>query len=76
MSNLKLRQLPDRTLVKITITIMPELAANLNLYAAHYEQAYGTTEPVTELIPAMLAMFLESDRAFQKRRRSSMGRNE
>jgi hypothetical protein len=36
-----------------------------------YAEAYGASEPVQELIPAMLASFLEGDKAFVLRRRKS-----
>lgn len=69
---LKLPRLPDRTPVKMTISVAPELAAALGDYAAMYERAYGHSEPVAELVPAMLAAFLESDRAFAKARRGGV----
>jgi hypothetical protein len=68
MPDLKLAQLPDRTPVKLGISIMPELHQALGDYAALYAQAYGREEPVADLIPAMLSAFLESDRAFSKGR--------
>ena len=58
MTELRLPKLPDRTPVKLSITVSPELHRSLGDYAAAYEQAYGQAEPVTELIPAMLASFL------------------
>ena len=69
MAELRLPKLPDRTPVKLSITVSPELHRSLGDYAAAYEQAYGQAEPVTELIPAMLASFLESDREFCRRRK-------
>lgn len=68
MVDIKLARLPDRTPVKLAITITPDLQAALNDYAAIYAQAYGREEPVTELIPAMLTSFLESDRNFARAR--------
>jgi hypothetical protein len=68
MADLKLGRLPDRTPVKLAITITPDLQSALNDYAALYAQAYGREEPVTELIPAMLTSFLDSDRNFVKAR--------
>lgn len=68
MPNLKLAQLPDRTPVKLGISVMPDLHQALSDYAALYAQAYGREEPVADLIPAMLSAFLESDRAFSKGR--------
>jgi hypothetical protein len=68
MVDLKLGRVPDRTPVKLVITITPDLQSALTDYAALYAQAYGREEPVTELIPAMLAAFLDSDRNFAKAR--------
>jgi hypothetical protein len=69
MPDLKLAKLPDRSPVKVTITIAPDLHQALGEYAEIYAETYGAAEPVQELIPAMLASFLESDRAFVLRRR-------
>jgi hypothetical protein len=69
MPDLKLTKLPDRTPVKITISLPPELNAALGFYAEAYREAYGEAEPLAELIPAMLANFIESDRAFARRLR-------
>jgi hypothetical protein len=68
MAELKLARLPDRTPVKLTIAISPELKAKLEDYARLYEASYGQVEPVGELIPAMLSAFLATDRAFLKAR--------
>lgn len=68
MADLKLGKLPDRTPVKLAITITPDLQSLLHAYAAAYASTYGIEEPVTELIPAMLSAFLESDRAFVRER--------
>jgi len=69
MAELRLAKLPDRTPVKITITVPPDLNQALLDYAALYSEVYGQAEPVAELIPAMLASFLETDREFGRRRR-------
>jgi hypothetical protein len=69
MADLKLTKLKDRTPVKITIHLSPDLSQALGAYAELYRETYGEAEPVQELIPAMLASFLESDRAFVQRRR-------
>jgi hypothetical protein len=70
MDELKLARLRDRTPVKITINLSPELSQALTEYAALYEEAYGQAEPIQELIPAMLTSFLECDKAFARRRRA------
>lgn len=71
MAELKLGKLPDRTPVKLTITVLPELAAALGDYAVLYRETYEQEEPVAELIPAMLRAFLESDRGFVRARTST-----
>ncbi len=63
---LKLAKLPDRTPVKLTVTLNPELHQRLQSYAALYRETYGTTEPVADLIPYMLDAFLNSDRTYTK----------
>lgn len=68
MPELKLAKLPDRTPIKITISITPDLQAALHDYAKAYADTYGRDEPVTELIPAMLVSFIENDRAFMRSR--------
>lgn len=68
MAELKLAKLPDRTPVKLAITVTPDLLNGLRDYAAIYAQTYGTEEPVADLIPAMLTAFLESDRNFIRAR--------
>ncbi|MBJ7378534.1 DUF2274 domain-containing protein [Sphingobium sp.] len=69
---LKLARLPDRTPVKIAITITPDLDADLRAYLALYRVSYddkGAT--VADLIPAMLESFLASDRTFAKARKET-----
>lgn len=70
MADLRLQRLADRAPVKIAISVSPELNQALLDYAALYQQTYGTAEPLHQLIPAMLANFLASDRAFVRRRSS------
>lgn len=66
MPDLRLSQLPDRTPVKVSIQVTPQLFADLTRYAALYKETYGQEEAVADLIPPMLAAFLDSDRAFAK----------
>ena len=68
MSDLKLAKLPDRTPVKLTINLLPEVHEAVLAYASLYAEQYGREEPITELLPAMIAAFLESDRAFTRKR--------
>jgi len=69
MAELKLEKLPDRTPVKHTITVVPELEEKLLLYSKLYQQVYGATETIETLIPFMLDCFLDSDREFTKARK-------
>ena len=69
MPDLKLPKLPDRTPVKINFKASPELGQALNDYAAVYRARYGQQETVEELIPFMLASFIEADTGFKKARR-------
>lgn len=68
MADIKLPKLPDRTPIKLAITVTPDLHQALNDYAALYAETYGQKEPVSELIPPMLIAFLEGDRAFARAR--------
>ncbi len=71
MSGLKLGKLPDRTPVKITITVGPDLNQALRDYAAIYRATYGEAESVADLIPFMLSSFLDSDRGFARARKQT-----
>jgi hypothetical protein len=70
MPELKLDKLPDRTPVKITITVSPALNHALGQYAAIYARAYGEKEKIEDLIPFLLEAFLDADRGFQKARKA------
>ncbi len=69
MTGLKLAKLPDRTPVRIAITVSPDLNRSLHAYAELYCDAYGASESVAELIPYMLEAFLRSDHGFAKARK-------
>ncbi len=66
MANLKLAKLPDRTPVRLMITVPPELHQKLMQYAQAYEAAYEKRESVPDLVPFMLASFLDTDRGFAR----------
>ncbi|MES5482633.1 DUF2274 domain-containing protein [Bradyrhizobium sp. INPA03-11B] len=63
---MKLAKLPDRTPVKMSVMLPPSLAKRLSEYADFYAETYENREDVAELIPFMLAAFLDSDAAFRK----------
>lgn len=71
MPDLKLAKLPDRTPVKLSINVTPDLNQALTDYADVYREIYGQTEQVADLIPYMLRSFLESDRGFARSRPKS-----
>ena len=66
---MKLNKLPDRTPVKIAITVNPDLNQRLSAYADAYKKEYGEDEKVSELIPFMLDQFLAGDRKFRGKAR-------
>ncbi|HEX2581800.1 MAG TPA: DUF2274 domain-containing protein [Dongiaceae bacterium] len=69
MPSLKLPKLPERTSVKISIAVAPDLHRALQAYVALYRQAYGVEEEVATLIPPMLEQFLVSDKEFARTQR-------
>ena len=71
---LKLARIPDRTPVKLTVHLAPELNQALLEYARLYDETYGRKEDVQDLVPAMLSSFLEGDREFQRYRKGREGK--
>lgn len=69
---LKLAKLPERTPVKLTISMPPDLRSALSDYAEIYREQYGQSESVADLIPHMLRAFLDSDRGFAKARKNRL----
>jgi hypothetical protein len=68
--SLRIGQLPDRTPVKLTVSVDPDLASALADYAALYAETYGAEEKPETLVPAMLDMFLSSDAGFKRARKA------
>lgn len=71
MAECKLAKLPDRTPVKLTLSLLPDQHQRLQDYAAFYRETYGCDEVLNDLIPAMLRAFVDSDRAFLRRKAAS-----
>lgn len=68
---LKIAKLPDRTPVKIALTVSPDLNETLGEYLAVYRATYGDdAATVADLIPVMLETFVASDKAFAKARKA------
>jgi len=53
----------------MAITVNSDLAQALREYADLYSATYGAAEDIAELIPYMLAAFIDGDAAFKKARR-------
>ena len=70
MPEIKLAKLPDRTPIKLTITVGAELHQALKEYADLYQAAYGVAEQVSDLIPFILDAFLQSDKRFNRAAKS------
>ena len=68
--SLRLDKLPDRTPVRMSLSLDPSLAEALSDYAEIYRQTYGDEEKPEVLIPAMLQQFLNSDSGFKRARKS------
>ena len=66
MTLMKLSKLPDRTPVKLSTTLSPNLAARLRDYADFYAETYGSREEVADLVLFMLEAFLDGDADFRK----------
>ena len=66
---LKLSKLPNRTPVKVTSTFPPDVHEALADYARLYEQIHGENEKIENLVPYMIAAFLNADKGFQKARK-------
>ncbi|WP_334186232.1 DUF2274 domain-containing protein [Novosphingobium sp.] len=67
MSRVKLSRLPERTPIRISVHLLPDLHIRLEQYAVAYEESYGEKIAVAELIPAIIDAFLQSDRDFSRR---------
>ena len=60
---------PPQQKLKLTVSVSPSLGEALANYAEAYCESYGREETIADLIPALLAAFLESDREFCRRKR-------
>ena len=67
---IKLKQLPNREVRKVSIGLSPEIFADLEVYADIYERTYGSKEEPTNLIAPIIESFLASDSGFRKARKA------
>ena len=69
MEKLKLSAIPDDKLVKLTVELPAAVHRDLVAYGEALGQETGKSVEVVKLIPAMLARFMSTDRAFLRARR-------
>ena len=69
MKKLKLSAIPDDKPVKLTIELPAAVHHDLVAYGEVLGQETGKSVEVVKLIPAMLARFMSTDRAFLRARR-------
>ena len=69
MEKLKLSSIPDDKPVKLTVELPAAVHRDLVAYSEALSQATGKSVEVVKLIPAMLARFMSTDRAFLRARR-------
>ena len=67
---LKLSKLPKRTPIKVNIVLNPETHEAMVDYARIYEKTYGSKESIEQLIPYIIASFLDNDHAFKRERKT------
>lgn len=65
-TKLRLGPLPRQRLVKMTVSLPADLAADLERYAAIHSQLHGEKVDAMALVPHMLAWFLKNDRGFRR----------
>ena len=68
--SLKIERLPDTTPSKLSIAVEPDLASDLEDYAAVYARTYGDEAQVAALIPSMLRAFIAADTGFKRARKA------
>ena len=73
VEKLKLSQIPDDKPVKLTIELPAAVHRDLVAYSEVLGRETGKSVEVVKLIPAMLARFMSTDRAFLKARREKEG---
>ena len=69
MEKLKLSAIPDDKPVKLTVELPAAVHRDLVAYGEALGQETGKSVEVVKLIPAMLARFMSTDRAFLRARR-------
>jgi len=68
--SLKLGPIPDRTPVKLNLSLAPDVHEALTDYAAIHKREYGNDVKPGDVAGLMIEKFLESDIRFKKLRKS------
>lgn len=68
MPDLKLGKLPNRTPVKMTISVMPDYEEALRDYATIHSAQHGIDSTPADIASAMVEQFIVNDREFAKAR--------
>lgn len=69
-ATLKLGPIPDRTPVKLSLSLAPDIHDALADYAALHAKEFGRTAPLAVLASLMIEQFLEGDANFKRARKS------
>ena len=74
---IKLPKLPERTPVKVALSLNPGLHQAVVDYAEYYRVTYGQTETesVAEILPFIVQDYLVNDRGFAKARKKHAAQN-
>ncbi len=70
MTSLKMKKIPDRTPVKITLSLSPGVHSDLLKYAEIYQHHHGRSEMPQVLAAQMIEIFMQSDSGFRKAKQS------
>lgn len=73
--SLKIGAIPDRTPIKLSLSLSPDVHDALQDYASIHAKEFGQNAQVTDLAALMIERFLASDTQF-KRARKSLSKNE
>lgn len=68
MPDLKLGRLPNRTPVKMTISVMPDFEEALRDYATLHSAQHGVDSTPADIASGMVEQFILNDREFAKAR--------
>lgn len=68
--SLKIGQIPDRTPVKLTLSLLPETHSALTDYAAIHARDHQSQTSAADLAALMIERFIAADAAFRRARKT------